>query len=96
MFCYKIHETQFGNLIAICDNDLNGKTLDNNGIEFFVNPRFYCYKTAEENILNIISKSNDGNVIGNKIVNLLLKSRLISKDTIILIDNVKHAQFTIL
>lgn len=96
MFCYKIHETQFGNLIAICDNELKGKTLDNNGIEFFVNPRFYCYKTAEENILNIISKSNDGNVIGNKIVNLLLKSRLISKDTIILIDNVKHAQFTIL
>ena len=96
MFCYKIHKTQFGNLIAICDDDLSGKTLDNNGVEFFINPRFYCDKTAEEDILNIVSKSNDGNVIGNKIVNLLLKSGLISKDSIIIIDNVKHAQFTIL
>jgi len=96
MFCYKIHKTQFGNLIAICDDDLSGKTLDNNGVEFFINPRFYCDKTAEEDILNIVSKSNDGNVIGNKIVNLLLKSGLISKDSIIIINNVKHAQFTIL
>ena len=96
MFCYKIHKTQFGTLIAICDDDLSGKTLDNNGVEFFINPRFYCDKTAEEDILNIVSKSNDGNVIGNKIVNLLLKSGLISKDSIIIINNVKHAQFTIL
>ena len=86
MFCYKIHESQFGTLIAICDNDLNGKTLNNNGVEFFINPRFYCDKTAEEDILNIVSKSNDGNVIGNKIVNLLLKSGLISKDSIIIIN----------
>jgi len=96
MFCYKLHKTQFGNLIAICDIDLNGKTLDNNGVEFFINPRFYCDKTAKEDILSIISKSNDGNVIGNKIVNLLLESKVISNDSIILIDNVKHAQFTIL
>ncbi len=96
MFCYKIHKTQFGNLIAICDSDLNGETLDNNGVEFFINPRFYCDKTAKEDILNIISKSNDGNVVGNKIVNLLLRSGFISNDSIILIDKVKHAQFTIL
>lgn len=96
MFCYKIHETQFGNLIAICDEDLKGKTLDNNGIEFFVNPRFYCDKTAENEILAVISKSNDGNVIGNKIVDLLLKVEIISEDTVVLIDGVKHAQFTIL
>ncbi len=96
MFCYKIHETQFGNLVAICDKDLNGKTLDNKGIEFFINPRFYCDKTAGNEILEVISKCNDGNVIGNKIVDLLLKVEIISEDTVVLIDGVKHAQFTIL
>ncbi len=96
MFCYKIHKTQFGNLIAICDSELKGKTLNNNGIDFFVNPRFYCDKNAGKDILEIISKSNDGNVIGNKIVNLLLKFEVISKNAVILIDGVKHAQFTIL
>ncbi len=96
MFCYKIHETQFGNLIAICDGELKGKTLDNKGIEFFVNPRFYCDKTAGNEILEVIAKSNDGNVIGNKIVDLLLKVEVISEDMVVLIDGIKHAQFTIL
>ena len=96
IFCYKIHETQFGNLIAICDEELKGKTLDNKGVEFFVNPRFYCDKTAGNEILELISKSNDGNVVGNKIVDSLLKVEIISEEMIVSIGGVKHAQFTIL
>ena len=96
MFCYKIHETQFGNLIAICDKEIKGKSLDNKGIEFFVNPRFYCEKLIGKEILDIIPKVSDGNAIGNKIVDLLLNSEIISQKNIILIDGIKHAQFTIL
>ncbi len=96
MFCYKLHETQFGILIAICDSELEGKKLDNNGIEFFVNPRFYCDKTADKEILKVIMNSNDGNVIGNNIVNLLIKVGAISEGSVILIDGIKHAQFSIL
>jgi len=96
MFCYKLHESQFGILIAICDSELKGKKLDNKGIEFFVNPRFYCNKTAGKEILKVIMKSNDGNVIGNNIVNLLIKVGAISENSVILIEGVKHAQFSIL
>ena len=96
MFCYKIHKTQFGKLIAICDKSLNGKTLDNKGIKFFVNPRFYCDKTIGNEILDVISDSNDGNIVGNEIVDLLLGAGLISEETVMLVEGIKHAQFTIL
>ena len=96
MFYYKLHETQFGILIAICDFEIKGKKLDNNGIEFFVNPRFYCDQTAGKEILKIIMESNDGNVIGNNIVDLLIKVGAISEDSVILIEGIKHAQFSII
>jgi len=96
MFYYKLHKTDFGTMIAICDKELLGKTLKNNELDFFVNPRFYGEKEIDEKILELIRGVNDGNVVGNKIVELLLKNKVISKTSIIKINKIKHAQFTIL
>ncbi len=83
-------------MIAVCDKELLGKTLKNKDLDFFVNPRFYGEIEIDEKILELIVDVNDGNVIGNKIVELLLKNKVISKDSIIKIGKIKHAQFTIL
>ena len=96
MFYYKLHKTDFGTMIAVCDKELSGKTLKNKDLDFFVNPRFYGDEKIDEKILELIKKSNDGNVIGNKIVELLLKNKVISNNSIIRIGKIKHAQFTIL
>ena len=96
MFYYKLHKTDFGTMIAICDKELSGKTLKNKDLDFFVNPRFYGEVEIDEKILELIKESNDGNVIGNKIVKLLLKYKVISNKSIIKIGNINHAQFTIL
>ena len=96
MFYYKLHKTDFGTMIAVCDKELSGKTLKNKNLDFFVNPRFYGDEKIDEKILELIKKSNDGNVIGNKIVELLLKNKVISNNSIIKIGKIKHAQFTIL
>jgi|TARA_Y100000310_G_C20609976_1_gene777487 hypothetical protein len=96
MFFYKIHETKFGTLIAVCDKELSGKTLKGKNIEVFVNPRFYGEEESGEEILNLVKQSNDGNVIGKKIVNLLLKHKIISKKSVIKIEGIPHAQFAIL
>ena len=96
MFYYKLHKTDFGTMIAICDKELSGKTLKNKNLDFFVNPRFYGDEKIDEKILELIKTSNDGNVIGNKIVKLLLKNKVISNNSIIKIGKIKHAQFTIL
>ncbi len=96
MFYYKLHKTDFGTMIAICDKELSGKTLKNKDLDFFVNPRFYGEDKIDEKVLELVKDSNDGNVIGNKIVELLLKHKIISKKSIIKIGKNKHAQFTIL
>ena len=96
MFYYKLHKTDFGTMIAVCDKELLGKTLKNKDLDFFVNPRFYGESEINEKILELIVDVNDGNVIGNKIVKLLLKNQVISKESIIKIGKINHAQFTIL
>ncbi len=96
MFFYKIHETKFGTLIAACDKELSGKTLKDKNIEVFVNPRFYGGEEIGEEILNLVKQSKDGNVIGKKIVKLLLKNNIISKKSVIKIEGIPHAQFAIL
>lgn len=96
MFYYKIHKTNFGSLIAICDKELIGKTLKNKDIDFFINPRFYGNEEIDERVLELIKDAKDGNVVGNNIVTLLLKNKIISKKSIMKIGNIKHAQFAIL
>jgi hypothetical protein len=96
MFYYKIHKTEFGTLIAVCDNELSGKTLQNKKLEIFVNPRFYGNEQIGEEIMELINNSNDGNVIGNNIVNLLLKNRVITKNKVIKINGIAYAQFSVL
>ncbi len=83
-------------MIAICDKELLGKTLKNKDLDFFVNPRFYGEEEINEKVLELIVDVNDGNVVGNKIVGLLLKNKIIANDSIIKIGKIKHAQFTIL
>ena len=96
MFFYKIHKTEFGTLIAVCDKELSGKTLHDKKLELFVNPRFYGKEKIGKEVMELIKNSNDGNVIGNNIVNLLLKNNFITKNKVIKIKGIKHAQFSAL
>jgi len=91
-----MHKTEFGTLIAVCDKELSGKTLQDKKLEIFVNPRFYGNEQIGEEIMELINNSNDGNVIGNNIINLLLKNKIITKKSIIKIKGISHAQFSVL
>ena len=96
MFFYKIHKTEFGTLIAVCDKELSGKTLHNKKLELYVNPRFYGEEKIGKEVIELIKNSNDGNVIGNNIVNLLLKNNFIIENKVIKIKGISHAQFSVL
>ncbi len=96
MYFYKLHETKFGTLIAVCDKELSGKILKDGDIEFFVNPRFYGETKIGDEVLSLIKQSNDGNIVGNNIIKLLLKNKLIPKKSVMKIDGVSHAQFSVL
>ncbi len=95
-FYFKIHKTQYGNLIAICDKNLMGVELIDKDINFKVNSRFYGKEEIDESVINQLDNCNDGNILGNNIVDLFLKLGIVEKKSITKIGKQKHAQFSIL
>ena len=95
MFYYKLHETKFGTLLAACDKDISGKTLKHNELEIFVNPRFYGENEADEEHMSFLFKDiSDANLVGEKIINLAIKHKLISRSSVKKISKVPMAQFS--
>ncbi len=89
----KIHEIQNHTLLAICDDELLGKKIETEKIEFNVSERFYGGdEINEEELVNLFENSNSINVIGNKSVEILQKKGLINESSIINISNIKHVQ----
>ncbi len=72
-FYFKMHKTQYGNLIAICDKELMGVELKDKELNFKVNSRFYGEEEIDESVINQLDNCNDGNILGNNIVDLFLK-----------------------
>ncbi|OGI15923.1 hypothetical protein A3K63_01030 [Candidatus Micrarchaeota archaeon RBG_16_49_10] len=92
MFCYKLHEIQGHVILGVCDKDILGKTIRADP-EFVVNGSFYFHKEAEEKALEAIFKEcTMANLVGKKIVDFALKRKLITKENIIMIGEVPHAQ----
>ena len=84
-------------LITLCDEEILGKKLNFNGIEIYVNPKFYNGEKKDENeIKELLKKATIINAIGKKSVNLCLKEGYIDKSGIIYIDGIPHAQMFLL
>ena len=80
-------------LITLCDEDIIGKKLNFNGVEVYINPKFYRgEKRNEKEIKELLKKATIINAIGKKSVDFCLKEGYIDKKGIIDIDGVPHAQ----
>ena len=95
MFCYKLHRTKvekYELVLGICDSELAGKVLRKNP-EFKVNKQFYCDKECgEEKALELLEECTIANLVGKKIVKLALDKNFITKENVILIQGIPHAQ----
>ena len=91
----KIHSS-YRNVVAICDSDLIGKTLQEGKKYLFVNPNFYQGEEKDEKqVLEIIEKGSAEdytfNIVGEESVNLALKSGIIREEGISKIQGVPLA-----
>ncbi|MEM2874062.1 MAG: DUF424 family protein [Candidatus Nanoarchaeia archaeon] len=94
MLVYKIHKSKHGEILAVADEELLNKKLKFNGLDFWVNPRFYGEtKASEEWLTKVIQEKTflAINLIGDLAVNLGLKLKIIDKDKILKIGNIPHA-----
>lgn len=95
MFCCKIHKVYESNelVVAICDKELLGKEIRKDPI-FRVNEKFYFQKNCDEKeAVELMGKCSIGNLVGKKIVELAIEKKFITKENVILIGNIPHAQF---
>ena len=87
----KIHSSGERKIIAICDEDLIGKTFEENDLQLQVSERFYKgEKTSESKILEEIKEADYVNIVGKNSINFGIKNNLISKSNIITIQKIPH------
>ncbi|MEZ0289912.1 MAG: DUF424 family protein [Sulfolobales archaeon] len=96
-FWVKIFRVDSEIVLAICDEDLLGKTLvdQERGIVFTVDPGFYRGELLEiEEIIPLLREATVVNIIGNKIIEKLIEAKIIDDDeeNFIYIDGVRHIQ----
>jgi uncharacterized protein len=94
MFWCKIFQVRNEVVVAICDENLLDKVLNNNGNEVKISKHFYGENLIDEKkAVKTIKKATIGNIIGKNIVEVAKKNGFISQENIILIDGIPHAQF---
>jgi len=92
-FSYKIFREGADILLAVSDASILGKTIKENDIEIIISEDFYFDKFADETeIMEQIEKATIVNAIGKEIVDLLIKNKLVEKDSVLWIQGIPHAQ----
>ena len=95
MHFIKIHKS-YRIVVALCDEDVVDKVLEfkKQRVKVKVSKYFYGERLIDETaVLKVIDKATIGNLIGKNVVNLAEKNGYISKENIINIDGIPHAQF---
>jgi len=92
MFYYKIHKSRGKTLLAICDSDLLGKKFEEGKLALHVSRDFYGGQEIGNDVVDIFPKADIINIAGSKIVSLALKGKWVSKEGIIKIRRIPHAQ----
>lgn len=80
-------------VLAICDAELLGKTLNEGKIVFEVREEFYKgIKTTVEEAIYLIAQSTIVNMIGKRIVKKAMEKGLVHPEAVLNISGVPHAQ----
>ncbi len=91
MFYVKIHKKNDNKIVSICDKELLGKTFEEGNRILEVND-FYKGELVDKEEIKKYLCEDTLNLVGKNIINLALKLGVISKESIITIKRVPHAQ----
>ncbi|MCQ1538977.1 DUF424 domain-containing protein [Methanocalculus taiwanensis] len=91
----KIHrELGGGQVVAVCDSELLGKTLTEGDIEITVTRDFYGDTPAsEEEVRHALTHAGNANIIGTQVVEIAISLGCIKRSSCLMIGSVPHAQF---
>ena len=94
MFWAKLHKTRYEIVVAVCDKDILEKQLKIKKAKIKISKYFYGDTLIDENVaVRLMERASIGNLIGKDIVNLAGEKGFKTKENVILIDGIPHAQF---
>ena len=90
----KIHKAATDKkVVALCDKNLLGKKFEEKKLQLDLSSDFYKgEEKTEKEIIDILRSAYIINMVGKNSVNFGLKQGLISKDNIIYVKKIPHAQ----
>ena len=89
----KIHKNEGRLILAICDKNLLGKRFSEGNKQLDLTSDFYKGEEInKEELQELTRKAYIINAVGEKAVSFLIKGGLVSKDKVIKIGKVPHAQ----
>lgn len=90
----KIHKIAGeGTVVAACDAELIGKTLEGEHCDIVIDESFYGDTPAsEEDVLEALQSATNANIIGEKVCRLAVEAGIIDKDLCMEVNGVPHAQ----
>ncbi len=93
MFC-KVHRAQDGTeVVAVCDRELVNTTIMHGDLPITINSSFYgTEERPEEEVMAILQRADNINIIGERSVRLALSLGVVDKDACVLLGKVPHAQ----
>ncbi|MCX8190234.1 MAG: DUF424 family protein [Candidatus Diapherotrites archaeon] len=92
MYC-KIHKSVSGSVLAVCDNELIGKTFESSGLHFHVSEAFYKgFEISPKKLAELLESHTNINIVGEKAVRVALQKGLITERNIVKIGNIPHVQ----
>ena len=90
------HSQNNKQVLAICDNDLLGKVIEENDLILDLSSEFYSGEEVSENQLKeLIKTSYIINAVGEKTINFLKQEKLVDVENIKFIGSVPHVQVVI-
>lgn len=89
----KIYKNGEHVLVAACDREVLGKTLKHRNTVVEISRAFYEGEyVSEEQLQKALEEATTANLFGEKTIKCAIKCGLIDPDSVIIIDNVPHAQ----
>ncbi len=80
-------------LVAVCDADILGKTLEGGRVPFNVSERFYGGTLCElAEAIEAMGKASIVNMVGKRIVEAAIEYNIVQEAGIIYLGDVPHAQ----
>ncbi len=96
-FAYKIFRSAGDTLLAVSDHSLLGKKFEEDELSLEVNEGFYHENSCDEKgIVDVIKDATIVNAVGEGIVSLMVREKIIDESNVLRIGGVPHAQIVVI